>query len=426
MSNATHDSRNPGDPKRRRRSRGGQNRRNQGGNAEGRSQDGRGNERGSQHRGQPQDRRGGEPRAQGRKDDRPARKYSAPKLTWWQKILSALGLYKVPAKPARPERKEAESKKPQNEARPVKSNTRNARSGDNDGTEVRPERNRNREGGRGRNQERRRGGDPASVESSRVYVGNLSYEVTESDLQDLFKGIGGVRNVEIVYNRATHRSKGYGFVEMLNFDEAKRAVEVLHDQPFMGRKLNVSGAKKKGQDEREEKDDEAQPNRRSQPVLAPTRPAVAQPSAEAPQDTAVAPESVPAVDSVPSPSDELEPPLAETPAEASPVAAMEIPAEKPAEVSPEAAVEVPSEAPPELISQTPVEVSSEPVADVAPESSSQAVAEVPLEASPQPVAEVQEPVENPAEVVAENPPEIAAEAGVSPTSEVPANNSNPT
>jgi RNA recognition motif-containing protein len=105
------------------------------------------------------------------------------------------------------------------------------------------------------------------VESPRVYVGNLSYDVSEGDLQDLFKGIGGVRNVEIVYNRATHRSKGYGFVEMLHVDEAKRAVEVLHDQPFMGRQLTVSGAKSKGQDEREDVEErEERQERRPRPT----------------------------------------------------------------------------------------------------------------------------------------------------------------
>ncbi len=103
------------------------------------------------------------------------------------------------------------------------------------------------------------------MESPRVYVGNLSYDVSEQDLQELFKGVGPVRNVEIVYNRTTHRSKGYGFVEMLHMDEAMRAVEVLHDQPFMGRKLTVSGAKSKGHDEREERED--RPEREPRPVV---------------------------------------------------------------------------------------------------------------------------------------------------------------
>ena len=80
------------------------------------------------------------------------------------------------------------------------------------------------------------------VESPRLYLGNLSYDATEHDLEQLFKGIGTVRSVEIIYNRQTHRSKGYGFLEMLNIDEARRAVEILHDQPFMGRNLIVNGA----------------------------------------------------------------------------------------------------------------------------------------------------------------------------------------
>ena len=88
--------------------------------------------------------------------------------------------------------------------------------------------------------------DSSQVEGQRLYVGNLSYDAAEHDLEDLFKGVGAVRKIEIVYNRNTHRSKGYGFVEMAGVDEAKRAVEVLHDQPFMGRTLIVNGAKSKG------------------------------------------------------------------------------------------------------------------------------------------------------------------------------------
>lgn len=171
------------------------------------------------------------------------------KLTWWQKLLQAIGLYKAPAPQKRAERK-PEGAKP----KAPKSNTRNARSGDGAVAEKSEERPSKRSRG-GRNRDRSRGGDPSTVESTRVYVGNLSYDVTEQDLQELFKGIGGVRNVEIVYNRNTHRSKGYGFVEMLHKDEAVRAVEVLHDQPFMGRTLTVSGAKSKGQDEREDKEE---------------------------------------------------------------------------------------------------------------------------------------------------------------------------
>ncbi|MFZ4115566.1 MAG: RNA recognition motif domain-containing protein [Chthoniobacterales bacterium] len=81
------------------------------------------------------------------------------------------------------------------------------------------------------------------VTSPRLYIGNLSFDATESDLFELFSGIGQVQNVELVSNRDTHRSKGFGFVQMTVLEEAKRAVTELHDKEYMGRKLVVSGAK---------------------------------------------------------------------------------------------------------------------------------------------------------------------------------------
>lgn len=92
-------------------------------------------------------------------------------------------------------------------------------------------------------------------DSSRLYIGNLSYEATESDIEDLFKGIGDVRSVEIIYNPHTHKSKGYGFVEMRMLDDATRAVEVLHDQPFMGRNLTVGAANERVETMRGEEGD---------------------------------------------------------------------------------------------------------------------------------------------------------------------------
>lgn len=308
MSNATQHSHQSGDS-RRRRSRGGKNRNtNQQDNR-------RGGDRGSrEHRGA-QSQRSEEFRPQG---PRPPRGAAPVKLTWWQKLLKAIGLYKAPAPPARRERKPDEAK-PAGEARPAKSNTRNARTNERvpaeRSGEGAPKRSDRGERG-GRSGERPRGGDPSTVESTRVYVGNLSYDVTEQDLQELFKGIGGVRNVEIVYNRSTHRSKGYGFVEMLHMDEAVRAVEVLNDQPFMGRKLTVSGAKSKGQDEREDK--EERPERAPRPVvLAPlpqfdTQPAQAE--AAAVTEAAAEPEIRTIVENV------AETPAAEAPAEEAPAA----------------------------------------------------------------------------------------------------------
>lgn len=82
------------------------------------------------------------------------------------------------------------------------------------------------------------------VTSARLYVGNLSFDAAESDLTELFSGVGTVQNVEIVMNRHTMKSKGFAFVQMQSVEEAKRAVAELHDKEYMGgRKLVVSGAK---------------------------------------------------------------------------------------------------------------------------------------------------------------------------------------
>jgi hypothetical protein len=85
--------------------------------------------------------------------------------------------------------------------------------------------------------------EAVEVTSPKLYVGNLSFDATESDLSQLFNGVGVVKNAEIVSHKATEKSKGFGFVMMSTVEEAKRAVETLHDKEFMGRKLVVSGAK---------------------------------------------------------------------------------------------------------------------------------------------------------------------------------------
>lgn len=257
MSNATEPSHNSGSS-RRRRSRGGKNRNNN--NQRGGDRENRDNR---ENRGSRDSHRSSQSgRSEEFRPQAPRRTYAPPKLTWWQKLLQVVGLYKAPAPPSRLERK-SEPAAARTEARPAKSNTRNARTNEGQPSAERTNKRGNRDGNR--DGERPRGGDGSTVESPRVYVGNLSYDVSEQDLQELFKGVGPVRSVEIVYNRSTHRSKGYGFVEMLHKDEAVRAVEVLHDQHFMGRKLTVSGAKSKGQDEREER--EERPEREARPVV---------------------------------------------------------------------------------------------------------------------------------------------------------------
>lgn len=224
MSNATPDTRGAGGERRRNRSRGGRgrnrNRNNNGGNNEGNN-----NNQNRSHQGGRQNREDRGPRP-------PRKEYKPAPLTLWQKILKIFGLYKEPVRPPRPAKKES-VRFEEGPPREVKSNTRNARQGE------------QREPREPREPRERRSPEKTEVGSQRIYLGNLSYEASEEDLKDLFKGVGTVRNVEIVYNRRTHKSKGYGFVDMLNVEEAKRAVEVLHDQFFMGRKLVVSGAKTK-------------------------------------------------------------------------------------------------------------------------------------------------------------------------------------
>ncbi len=84
---------------------------------------------------------------------------------------------------------------------------------------------------------------PSEVINERLYVGNLSYDATEGDLFELFNGVGKVQNAEVVVNNRTQRSKGFAFITMASIDEAKRAVAELNNKDFMGRPLQISGAK---------------------------------------------------------------------------------------------------------------------------------------------------------------------------------------
>jgi RNA recognition motif-containing protein len=85
--------------------------------------------------------------------------------------------------------------------------------------------------------------ESVAVTTPRLYVGNLSFDATESDLFELFNGVGQVQNAEVVTYKHNQRSKGFAFVQMNTVEEAQRAVSELHDKEFLGRKLLVSGAK---------------------------------------------------------------------------------------------------------------------------------------------------------------------------------------
>ena len=102
--------------------------------------------------------------------------------------------------------------------------------------------------------------NPADITTERLYVGNLSYDATESDLFELFQGVGSVRNAEVVVNTRTERSKGFAFVTMGSVEEARRAVQELNNKDFMGRPLQLSGAKPIGSGEGRFRDrDESEP-----------------------------------------------------------------------------------------------------------------------------------------------------------------------
>ncbi|HLC06793.1 MAG TPA: RNA-binding protein [Candidatus Babeliales bacterium] len=73
-----------------------------------------------------------------------------------------------------------------------------------------------------------------------IYLGNLSYSATESTVKDLFEGYGQVTTAKIVADKFTGSSRGFGFVEMPNDDEAQRAIAELNGKDFQGRKMVVN------------------------------------------------------------------------------------------------------------------------------------------------------------------------------------------
>lgn len=78
---------------------------------------------------------------------------------------------------------------------------------------------------------------------SKLYVGNLSYTVTEEDLRQLFSQAGEIKEVIVITDRETRRSKGFGFVEMMTQAEAEKAVQMFNNQDLQGRRLMVNVAR---------------------------------------------------------------------------------------------------------------------------------------------------------------------------------------
>jgi cold-inducible RNA-binding protein len=81
--------------------------------------------------------------------------------------------------------------------------------------------------------------------AKKLYVGNLSYDVTEAELTKMFETHGRVESAQVIMDRDTGRSKGFGFVEMKTEEEAQAAIAALNGQQVGGRTLTVNEAKPK-------------------------------------------------------------------------------------------------------------------------------------------------------------------------------------
>ena len=80
----------------------------------------------------------------------------------------------------------------------------------------------------------------------KLYVGNIPYDTTEGDLEQLFGQAGAVDTVRVMRDAATGRARGFAFVEMQSDSDAQAAITQLNEQPFGGRKLTVNEARPQG------------------------------------------------------------------------------------------------------------------------------------------------------------------------------------
>ncbi len=79
--------------------------------------------------------------------------------------------------------------------------------------------------------------------NSKLYVGGIPYSSTNEDLKAHFSAAGTVTSAQIIIDKMTNRSKGFGFVEMSSEEEAQKAISMFHDQDFQGRRLTVNIAR---------------------------------------------------------------------------------------------------------------------------------------------------------------------------------------
>lgn len=83
------------------------------------------------------------------------------------------------------------------------------------------------------------------IVNNKLFVGNLSWDAQDQDLQDLFEAHGTVTSARVVTERETGRSRGFGFVEMATDEEAQAAIDALNETDFMGRPVSVNVARPK-------------------------------------------------------------------------------------------------------------------------------------------------------------------------------------
>ncbi len=81
--------------------------------------------------------------------------------------------------------------------------------------------------------------------STKLYVGGIPWKTTEDELREHFSQAGAVASAMVITDRATGRSKGFGFVEMESDEDAQKAISMFHDQDFGGRRLTVNIARPK-------------------------------------------------------------------------------------------------------------------------------------------------------------------------------------
>lgn len=101
--------------------------------------------------------------------------------------------------------------------------------------------------------------------SRKLFVGNLPYEISEAELQELFGRAGSVQSVALMRDQATGRARGFAFVEMGSDDEAKTAIRELNASQVGGRSLTVNEARPKPARSSEGFSDERSHRRRSEP-----------------------------------------------------------------------------------------------------------------------------------------------------------------